>query len=92
MLFLEDNIRKNHNIIVEDRKKFTLTGVKDVLSFDEQTIMLETVLGRLAIKGEDLRLGQFDTSKGDISGSGKIHALIYTNAENNSGFFSRLFR
>lgn len=89
---MEENIRKNHNIIVEDRKKFTLTGIKDVLSFDDQTVMLDTVLGRLAIKGDDLHLGQFDTEKGDISGTGKIHALIYTAPENNTGFFARLFK
>lgn len=89
---MEEVIRKSHNIIVEDRKKFTLTGVNDVLSFDENTIMLETVLGRLAIKGEELKLGQFDTAKGDILGSGKIHALIYTAPETNGGFFSKLFK
>lgn len=89
---MEENIRKSQNIIVEDRKKFTLTGVKDVLSFDEQTIMLDTVAGKLAIKGEELKLGNFDTAKGDISGSGKICALIYTALENDGGFFSRLFR
>lgn len=92
MFCLEDNIRKNHNIIVEDRKKFTFTGVKDVLSFDDQTIMLETVLGRLALKGEDLHLDQFDTEKGDICGNGKIHALIYTATDSNQGFFSRVFK
>ena len=37
---MEENLRVNHNIIVEDRKKFTLTGVKDVLTFDEDNILL----------------------------------------------------
>ncbi len=89
---MEENVRKSHNMIVEDRKKFTLTGVMDVLSFDEETIMLETSMGRLAIKGEDLHLDQFDTDKGDISGSGTICALIYTTNQTNNGFFSRLFK
>ena len=48
---MEENVRLNHNIIVEDRKKMTLTGVKDVLSFDEETVVLDTSLGRLTIKG-----------------------------------------
>ena len=89
---MEENIRKSHNLILEDRKKFTLTGVRDVLSFDENTIMLETDLGRLAVKGEDLKLGQFDTQKGDVSGIGKIYAVVYTQDEQSSGFFSRLFK
>ncbi len=89
---MEENTRKSQNLIVEDRKKFTFTGVKDVISFDEETVVLETYLGRLAVKGEELKLGQFDTLKGDISGTGKIHALIYTVAEKQSGFFSRIFK
>ncbi len=89
---MEENIRKSHNMIVEDRKKFTLTGVNDVLSFDENTIMLQTALGKLAIKGESLKLGQFDTQKGDISGTGKIYALVYTADDVGGGFFSRLFK
>ncbi len=89
---MEENIRKSQNIIVEDRKKFTLTGVKDVISFDEDTIMLDTHLGKLALKGDNLKLGQFDTQKGEISGGGKVHALIYTAEESSGGFFSRLFK
>ncbi len=89
---MEESIRKSHNLILEDRKKFTLTGVKDVLSFDENTIMLETDLGKLAVKGEDLKLGQFDTQKGDVSGMGKIYAVVYTQDEPSGGFLSRLFK
>lgn len=89
---MEENIRKSHNLILEDRKKFTLTGIKDVLSFDENTIMLDTSLGKLAVKGEDLKLGQFDTQKGDVGGTGKIYAVVYTQDEQSGGFFSRLFK
>ena len=89
---MEENIRKSHNLILEDRKKFTLTGIKDVLSFDDNTIMLDTSLGKLAVKGEDLKLGQFDTQKGDVSGTGKIYAVVYTQDEQSGGFFSRLFK
>ncbi len=83
---------KSHNIIVEDRKKFTLTGINEVLSFDENTIALDTNLGKLSVRGENLKLGQFDTVKGDISGSGEIFALVYTSNEASVGFFSRLFK
>lgn len=92
VLCLEENIRKNHSIIVENRKKFILTGVKDVLSFDEQTVMLETELGRLAVKGDDLKLGQFNTDKGDVTGTGTIHAFIYTADTGERGLFSRIFK
>ncbi len=89
---MEEKVLKNHNIIVENRNKFTLTGVKEVLSFDENTILLDTALGKLSVKGENLKLGQFDTGKGDISGSGEIYAFVYSSNETSGGFFSRLFK
>lgn len=88
---MEEVIKQNHNAIIENRKKFTLTGIKEVLSFDDETVMLDTSLGRLAIKGANLHILSFNTDSGDLVGEGKIHALIYT-AEEAGGFFARLFR
>ena len=89
---MEENVRLNHNIIVEDRKKMTLTGVKDVLSFDEETVVLETSLGRLTVKGSGLHIINFDTKSGDLSAEGRHYALVYTSEEKNGGVFSRIFR
>lgn len=89
---MEENIRVNHNIIVEDRKKMTLTGVKDVLSFDEETVVLDTSLGRLTVKGAGLHIINFDTKSGDLSAEGRLYALVYTTEEKSGGFFSRVFR
>ncbi len=89
---MEEGVRKSQNIILEDRKKFMLTGVTEVLSFDENTILLDTVLGKISVRGEELKLGQFDTQKGDVAGTGKIYALVYTTEESGGGFFSRLFK
>ena len=44
------------NLILENREKLTITGVVDVLSFDDQIVIVETQLGLLTVKGEDLRL------------------------------------
>ena len=89
---MEENIRINHNIIVDDRKKMTLTGVKDVLSFDEETVVLDTSLGRLTVKGSGLHIVNFDTKSGDLSAEGRLYALVYTTEEKSGGFFSRVFR
>lgn len=89
---MDENIRLNHNVIIEDRKKMTLTGVKDVLSFDEETIVLETALGRLTVKGASLHIVNFDTGSGDLSAEGKVYAFVYTTEEKNGGLFSRIFR
>lgn len=89
---MEETILKNHNVIMEDRKKLMLTGVKQVISFDEETIMLDTALGRLAVKGNGLHILSFEAESGDLSGEGRVNALIYTSQESDGGFFSRLFR
>ena len=89
---MEEVIRSNHNIIIEDRKKLTLSGVKDVISFDDETLLLETALGRLTVKGAGLHIVNFDTASGDLFAEGKIYAAVYTSEEQSGGFFSRVFR
>jgi len=89
---VDEVIRSNQNIIIEDRKKLTLSGVKDVISFDDETLLLETVLGRLTVKGAGLHIVNYDTASGDLFAEGKIYAAVYTSDEKNGGFFSRVFR
>ena len=89
---MDEVIRSNQNIIIEDRKKLTLSGVKDVISFDDETLLLETVLGRLTVKGAGLHIVNFDTARGDLFAAGKIYAAVFTSDEKNGGFFSRVFR
>ncbi len=92
MSALEETAQKNHNVIIEDRKKFTLSGVKEVLAFDDESIALETVMGKLYIKGAGLHILSFESEIGDLAGEGRLHAVIYTAEEPNGGFFHRLFR
>ena len=89
---MDEVIRSNQNIIIEDRKKLTLSGVKDVISFDDETLLLETVLGRLTVKGAGLHIVNFDTASGDLFAEGKIYAAVYTSDEKNGGFLYRVFR
>lgn len=89
---MEDTIRVNQSVIIENRKKFIISGVKDVTSFDEETVMLDTVLGKLVVKGEELHILNFNNESKDLTGEGKIHAMIYTKDEKDGGFFSKLLR
>lgn len=89
---MEDNIRVNQTVIIENRKKFVISGVKDVISFDEETVMLDTTLGKMVIKGDNLHIMNFNNESGDITGEGKVHAMIYTADEKSGGFFSKLLR
>ena len=64
---LEGSIEDNRgNIILENRKKMTLTGVEEVISFDDEKILLNTKLGALTIKGQNLKMNKLDVQNGDV--------------------------
>ena len=82
-----------HCVSMEDRKKITLTGVRDVDSFDEQTITLVTDFGELSLRGTELHIGKLSTDSGEMTVEGKIDALVYSeDAPRQSGFCGRVFR
>lgn len=86
-------VRKQHGIILEDRKTLTLTGVKDVAGFDEQKIVLMTELGELTIKGNALHINDFSHESGELSLDGSVDSLVYTeDKRQEGGFFSRLLK
>lgn len=84
--------RRRHSLIMEDRKKLTLTGISDVESFDEQTVTLAADIGELVIKGSALQIKGFSTESGELSLEGEIDSLSYREPDKSGGFFSKLFR
>ena len=83
------------NLILENRNKLNVSGVKDVLSFDDQLIIMETELGMLTIKGENLKINKLSIDTGDIIVEGEIINLGYSNHSNKiqeGGIFSKIFK
>jgi len=66
------------NVILENRKKLTLTGIRDVLSFDDEIVVVEYELGLLNIKGTDLRVNKISVETGDVIVDGTIRAIEYS--------------
>ncbi len=90
---MEENIAVIQNVIIENRKKLNISGVKEVASFDDETIMLDTLLGQMTIKGDGMHIESFNVTTGDLSAVGKFHAVVYmSDARTSGGFWSRLFR
>lgn len=82
-----------HNLVLEDRRLLTLSGVSDVDSFDEETVVVFTDMGELTIRGSDLHINRLSVEIGELTVEGKISALIYSqDAAPKGGFFSRVFR
>lgn len=90
---MEENIRVIQNVIIESRKKLSVSGVKQVISFDEETVLLDTALGRMTVKGENLKIESFNTDTGDLTAAGTVHAVVYmAGRDSGGGFISRLFK
>ena len=82
-----------HNCILEDRKTLSISGVNDVGSFDEQTIVAATDYGELTIHGEKLHITKLSLEIGELCIEGKISSLQYADVIEKSGsFLSRVFR
>ena len=74
---------------LEDRKKLTMTGVSEVVRFEEDLVVLATDLGQLHIHGQGLQLKNLSLEGGQAAVEGQISALIFEQARER-GFWSRL--
>lgn len=66
-----------HRLMLERQKGGTVTGIREVISFDEKEILLHTEEGKLSIKGEGLHVKQLDLESGELSLEGRIDSLTY---------------
>ncbi len=83
---------KKHTLSLTARAHASLTGVCDVQSFDERTVILKTDCGEMTVEGEDLRVGTLDVERGVVELSGRICALYYSDAAPaKKGLRARLF-
>lgn len=82
-----------HNCILEDRKKLSVSGVNEVGSFDEATIVTETDYGQLTVTGDNLHITKLSLEIGELCIEGNITGLNYSETIRKSGsFLSRVFR
>ena len=90
---MENTTMKKHSVIMEQRKHVVVAGVKDCVSFDEDTVILSTEMGELSIRGQDLHIAGYSVETGDLMMDGNIYALVYTNESiSKQGMLSRLFK
>ena len=75
---MEENPGMAHKIVLNNRNQGNLTGILDVISFDENTIVLDTDMGLLTIKGKDLHVNRLSLEKGEIDIEGRTDSLVYS--------------
>lgn len=70
----------SHIIKLSERKNIIISGIKKINNFDEKEFSLESIMGNIIIKGENLEMLKLDTIEGNVSIKGKINSFSYTDA------------
>ena len=87
----------SHRISVIARECMEIHGVNDVVSFDEQTVILNTACGGMTVDGSTLRVRVLNVEQGIVTLDGRVDAITYFERDDGdknekSGFFGRMFR
>lgn len=92
----EKQMQRAHKVVVVGRKSGTVSGISDVLSFDENEIVLDTEMGLLTIKGKDLHISRLSIELGEADMEGKVDSMVYSERghkkKQEGSFVSRMFR
>ena len=83
------------NLILENRGKLSISGVLDVLSFDDQVVIVETELGLLTVKGENIRINKLSIDTSEVIVEGNISYLAYSDKDmekTKGNFISKIFK
>ena len=93
---MEEKMGMSHKVVLNNRENGSLTGILDVISFDENSIVLDTDMGLLTIKGKDLHVSRLTLEKGEIDIEGRTDRFVYSSNESyrksGQSLLSRLFK
>ena len=85
-------VRRPNNLTLENRKHLTVSGVDEVVSFDEREITMRTGAGDLIVRGEGMTISKLNVEGGDVHVHGEIAELHYEEAAPERSLWARLFR
>ena len=80
-----------HKLTLTERSALTVTGVSEVVSFDEHAVVLRTGLGTLVVQGQNRQLKQLTSEGGDVAVEGEISSLVYEQTRSRGNLLTRLF-
>lgn len=86
------NDKSNHNVIMENRKRIMITGVRSVENFDDTAVCLQTCMGQLTIKGSELKVDKLNVGSGELNVQGNVIGMVYSDSTAKGGIISRLFK
>ncbi len=80
-----------HALRLEERQALSVSGVEEVVSFDEGEVSVQTVKGLLIVRGSGLKVNKLEKTSGELTISGLVTDLCYEESGSGSGFWSKLF-
>ncbi len=85
---------KNQTLILENRERLSVSGVVDMESFNEESIIAVTDIGVLVIRGADLHINKLNLDSNELVVEGDIFSLEYNDGENtkSKSFFGKMFK
>ena len=91
---MNENIYKTHELKLINRDSLALSGIKKVINFDNEEFILNSVMGNISVKGNNLELVLLDTDNGDIRIKGKVNSIVYNDSKNEKkeSFMTKLFK
>lgn len=84
-----------HEVAIRGRSHIDITGVSEVISFDDLSVVMVTVAGEMTVEGSDLKIGVLDTERGVVAIDGRINAVFYDDKEEpgeKKSIFGKLFK
>ena len=81
-----------HSIMLEDRNRMTLGGVKEVTDFSDTAVNLSTTRGKLTIQGRGLNISRLNTETGELFISGEVSLLRYSKEKRKGRMLEGLFK
>lgn len=91
---MDNNLVGSHELKISDRKSIILTGIKKIISFNSTEFIMDSNLGTIELKGNNLELNKLDTNLGNVNIKGTINSLNYLVKEKNKeeSLLSKLFK
>lgn len=82
---------ESHGFSSDKREGISISGVSDVVSFDEKGVVLETLCGSMAVEGEELHITTLNIGDGRVVIEGRINGVYYfeNKPQQKRGLFSR---
>ncbi len=85
---------RKHSISMDNREKLTITAVDEVVSFDEEKVVVDTAMGTMTVFGSEFRIHKLNVDDGQLVIEGTIDEVLYSenHKKDQKGFFARMFQ